>query len=160
MNSSFHPLINRFAAVLCLTVMTVSVLFATDNITKVEEANLALGVWISDNGNEKFEIYKKGDLYYGKIVWVKYDTLHGGDKLVDTMNPDPEKRDDSIVGLEILSGFKYKGKGVWTAGRVYDPGSGKTYKCRIKVYGDTAEVRGYILVPLLGRTETAHRVKY
>jgi uncharacterized protein (DUF2147 family) len=117
----------------------------------------ALGTWISNNGNEKFEIYRKGDKFCGRIIWTKHDEKTGME-LLDEHNPDPEKREQPIVGLEILYDFVYRGNGVYAHGRVYDPGSGKTYKCKIKVDGNTAKVRGYILMPLLGRTETAHRV--
>lgn len=117
----------------------------------------AVGVWLSGNGKEKFEIYRKGDQYFGKIIWTSYNRLHG-DSLKDLKNPDPEKRNRSIIGLEILSGFEYKGDGQYSSGRVYDPGSGNSYKCRIRVEGDVAQVRGYILMPLIGRTETARRI--
>ena len=122
-----------------------------------EEETVAMGTWISDNGNEKFEIYKRGDKYYGKIVWTNHKERLGF-ALLDEHNPDPSKRDKPIIGLEILTDFVYKGKGVYTHGKVYDPGSGHTYKCKIKAEGNTAKVRGYIFVPLLGRTETAHRI--
>ncbi len=116
-----------------------------------------MGLWISNNGKEKFEIYKKGGHYYGKIVWTSYKTLHEG-TLLDLKNPDPVKRDHSIIGLEILTGFQYKGGGTYVSGNVYDPGSGNTYKCRIRVEGNTARVRGYVLMPLFGRTAIVHRI--
>lgn len=117
-----------------------------------------LGIWMSNNGKEKFEIFRRGDEYFGRLIWTSYDTLHDA-TLRDLKNPDPEKRDQSIIGLEILHNFRYKGRGEYVSGHVYDPGSGNSYKCRIRVDGDTAAVRGYILIPLLGRTETAHRIE-
>lgn len=117
----------------------------------------AVGVWISNNGNEKFEIFRRDDKFYGKLIWMKH-VAETGQQLFDINNPDPELRDRKVVGLELLYDFSYKGKGTYSNGKVYDPSSGNTYKCRIRVEGNTAKVRGYILVPLLGRTETAHRV--
>ena len=38
---------------------------------------------------------------------------------------------------------------------VYDPDSGKTYKCKLKLIDhNTLEIRGYIGISLLGRSET------
>lgn len=131
-------------------------LFAGDKTKDAVDPSAVLGVWMGDNGQERFEIYEKDGLYFGKIVWTAYDDLNGHG-LKDMKNPDETKRDSSIIGLDILLGFKYKGNGHFIQGKVYDPGSGKTYKCKIKVDGDRAEVRGYILVPMLGRTEVAYR---
>ena len=137
---------------------------ANDNVkseSEVTDGTEVLGIWEGDNHQERFEIYKKGDLYYGKIVWTAYEDIKGieGRGLLDLNNPDTTKRDQSLIGLEILLDFKYKGNGVYSSGKVYDPGSGNTYKCKIKVDGDFAKIRGYILMPLLGRTETAFRIK-
>lgn len=130
---------------------------ASDDEERVALESQYLGVWMGDNGKERFEIYKKGDKYFGKIIWTSYDDLNGNG-LLDSKNPDPTKRNKSIIGLDILLDFELNKNGT-LSGRVYDPGSGNTYKCKIKLEGDRAEVRGYILIPLLGRTEVAYRVK-
>ncbi len=131
-------------------------LMAQDNDSNLDRAEDYLGVWISDNTEEHFEMYEKDGAYYGKIIWVSYSDLDGK-SLHDHKNPDPELRKREIVGMEMLLGFRYKGNGVFDQGHVYDPGSGNTYKCRVKVEGNTAKIRGYIGIPLLGRTELAHR---
>ena len=156
MNRKFYTSSVRLATLFCLLLLT-QFGFASDNENKSALEEQYLGVWMGDNGEERFEIYKKGDKYFGKIIWTAYDDLHG-QGLVDSKNPDPEKRTQSLIGLDILLDFELNNNGVLN-GRVYDPGSGNTYKCRIKLEGDKAEVRGYILVPLLGRTEIAYRVK-
>jgi uncharacterized protein (DUF2147 family) len=57
-----------------------------------------------------------------------------------------------------LDGFDYAGEGKWKNGRVYDPNSGKTYKCKLTLVDEnTLELRGYIGISLLGRTETWSR---
>jgi uncharacterized protein (DUF2147 family) len=54
-----------------------------------------------------------------------------------------------------MDGFTYSGEGKWKSGRIYDPNSGKTYKCKVTpVNENTLELRGYIGFSLLGRTET------
>ena len=78
----------------------------------------------------------------------------------DELNPDPELRDRLLLGLTIMDGFTFAGDGKWKSGRIYDPNSGKTYKCKLTlVDANTLELRGYIGISLLGRTETWTRRK-
>jgi uncharacterized protein (DUF2147 family) len=42
---------------------------------------------------------------------------------------------------------------VWRGGVIYDPASGNTYSCQARLDGaDRLELRGYVGIPLLGRT--------
>ncbi len=67
-------------------------------------------------------------------------------------------RDRLLVGLEIFNGFSYDGDGEWSGGSIYDPNSGKTYSCKLKLVDhDTLKVRGFIGISLIGRTETWKR---
>jgi uncharacterized protein (DUF2147 family) len=62
------------------------------------------------------------------------------------------------LGLIILRDFKHD-DGEWTGGRIYDPQNGKDYKCFMKLKDNkTLNVRGYIGISLLGRTEVWTRV--
>ncbi len=151
-------LYRKLTLVICLILFTATITIAGGEGTEIDDPTDMLGVWMGDNEEERFEIYKKGDLYFGKMLWTVYDDLNGNG-LLDGKNPNPEKRDQSIIGMDIFIGFQYKGNGNFVGGKVYDPGSGKTYSCKIKIKGDTAEVRGYILIPLLGRTEIAFKYK-
>lgn len=67
------------------------------------------------------------------------------------------RKDQAIVGLTIVSGLKREGDAmVWSGGEILDPDSGKVYKSKatLKDGGRKLEVRGYIGVPLLGRSQT------
>jgi uncharacterized protein (DUF2147 family) len=59
-----------------------------------------------------------------------------------------------LVGMEILSGLKKTGD-LYTGGYILDPDEGEIYKVEIrpKDGGNTLDVRGYIGIPLLGRTQ-------
>ncbi len=115
------------------------------------------GLWQSEEGLVRFEVFKRGDQYFGKLAWIK-KVVEDGEVFLDTKNPNPELRDRPVLGLEVLSGFRYKGNGLFGNGSIYDPESGHTYKCRMKVLGDgSAKVRGYIGIPLLGRTVMVYR---
>ena len=122
-----------------------------------------LGLWNTqpeEYGYARVEVTKQNDRYHGKIVWLSEpdfpsddDGGMGGLPKVDRENPEPGLRDRSIVGLRLLEDFGYAGKSQWKGGTIYDPANGKTYKCNIKLQPDgTLKVRGYIGVPLLGRT--------
>jgi uncharacterized protein (DUF2147 family) len=73
---------------------------------------------------------------------------------LDIYNPDPEKRNRSLCGLEIGSGFVPRSPLEAGNGTLYDPKSGKTYHGQIKLDGTKLELRGYIGFPLFGETQT------
>ncbi len=112
-----------------------------------------LGKWLTDKGTSLVEVYQCGDAYCGKIVWLK-EPLREGKEKTDDKNPDESLRSRKLVGLEILTGLKYKGDGKWEGGKIYDPESGKTYKCKAWMEGENLKFRGFIGFSLLGRTTT------
>lgn len=113
-----------------------------------------VGTWLTaGDDNAKVEIFKSGSKYYGKIVWLE-NPIRNGKKALDVNNPNASKRDNPIIGLQIISGFEYNADdNIWEDGKIYDPKSGKTYNCNIKKEGNKLKVRGYIGFSLLGRTE-------
>jgi len=66
-----------------------------------------------------------------------------------------ELKDQPIIGLTLLSGLKKDGD-EYTGGQIIDPSSGKVYKSKLTVVedGQKLNVRGYIGMPMLGRTQT------
>lgn len=112
-----------------------------------------IGTYWSPEKDGKIEIYKVGEKYYGKIIWSQNPRK-------DDKNPDASLRDRDLVGTTFLNDFVYDGDNTWTNGTIYDPKSGKTYDCKItlKENGDL-NVRGYVGISLLGRTETFTRIK-
>jgi uncharacterized protein (DUF2147 family) len=118
------------------------------------KADEIVGYWQTKGKNPaKIQIYKTGDRYNGKIVWLKEATENGVPK-TDKKNPDKARQSRPIIGTEILTGFRFDGDDEWEDGKIYDPESGKTYSCYISLKDkSTLKVRGYIGVSLLGRTE-------
>lgn len=117
------------------------------------------GVWLTA-GKEpaKIQIYKSGEKFYGKIIWLKNSTDNGKQKF-DINNPDKVKRNNLIIGLIMLTGLKFDGDDEWRGGDIYDPESGKTYSSYLYLKDkNTLRVRGYVGISLLGRTETWTRV--
>ena len=118
-----------------------------------------IGKWKLEDGTAIVEVYKSGDVYNGKIVWLSEPTEEDGTPAKDTNNPDPKLRSREIFGLNMLHGLKKDGS-KYAGGKIYDPGNGKTYNCSMQVSGDVLKVRGSLDARgLLGRTMDWFRVK-
>lgn len=100
------------------------------------------------------EISEKNGKMYGKVVEIltdkkdaKCDKCSGADK------------GKPVKGLTIIKGLKKDGS-EYSGGTITDPSSGKEYKCVIKLNGtEKLDVRGYVGIQALGRTQTWVRVK-
>lgn len=118
-----------------------------------------VGKWKLDDGSAIVEVYKQGNVYNGKIVWLQEPTEPDGTPAVDSKNPDVKLRKRQLIGLNMLSGLTKNGTD-YTGGSIYDPGNGKTYNCSMKVEGDVLHVRGSLdKKGLIGRTMDWYRVK-
>jgi len=143
-----------FAAILSLDVMS-----AFAQSAKPTEADLLLGVWETGNGKARVKIDKAGEIYTGKVVWLREPNNEEGKPKVDKNNPDEALRSKPLLGYKLLQNFTFSGDKVWENGTIYDPESGSTYSCTITMTDDnTLDVRGYIGVTLFGRTDTWKRV--
>jgi uncharacterized protein (DUF2147 family) len=119
------------------------------------KADDIIGIWLT-GGKEpaKIQLYKSGEKYYGKIIWLKNPTESGKQRM-DVNNPDKSKRSNPIIGLVMLTGFKFNGDNEWKGGDIYDPESGNTYSSYLYLKDkNTLKVRGYVGISLFGRTET------
>ena len=123
-----------------------------------QEPSSIIGVWrtYDDDTNKPaalVEIAQKDGVYVGVIQ-----------KILDSSAPlTCEKCTDGrkgkpVVGMEILSGLKKSGDS-YIDGRILDPDDGEIYRTEIKLKerGNKLDVRGYIGIPLLGRTQTWER---
>jgi len=119
-----------------------------------------IGKWKLEDGSAIVEVYKNGDSFNGKIVWLQNPTEADGSPAVDSNNPDKALRSRQLIGLNMLSGLKKTGS-EYSGGKIYDPGNGKTYNCSMKVEGDVLKVRGSLdKKGLIGTTMDSFRVKY
>lgn len=71
-----------------------------------------------------------------------------------------ERKGKKIIGMTIAKGLKQNGH-KYESGEILDPENGKTYKCKMTLdeTGNNLEVRGFIGISLLGRSQTWHRVE-
>jgi uncharacterized protein (DUF2147 family) len=110
-----------------------------------------LGTWFNTDKSAKIEIFKNGSEFIGKIIWLEQEEKNP-QTILDSENSDPVLRKRPIMGLTILQGLKY-GDGIWKNGKIYDPESGKTYSCELKLRDkNVLEVKGYLGFSWVGRT--------
>jgi len=134
---------------LILSVFLIPNLFA-------QNADKILGYWLTQDGDSQVKIFKATNgKYYGEIKWLKTPNEEDGTPKLDDNNPDPELQKKTVLGLQILKGFKFDNDDKeWVDGTIYDPKNGKTYKCFMWFEeGDdvTLHVKGFIGISLIGR---------
>jgi len=125
-------------------------------------ATSPVGVWKTiddETGKEKslVRITEQNGALVGKI-----------EKLLNPAEPNPkcdkctdERKDQPVVGLTIIRNVKKSDEGQWEGGDILDPNNGKVYKVRLRPEdgGKKLTVRGYIGMPMLGRSQTWVRVE-
>ena len=149
---------------LFLGILTALFLFPALNSFAQVKADDLLGVYWNKEKDAHIKIYKEGDKFFGKIIWLKnpIDEETGKPKL-DKHNKDEKLKSRPVLGMLVLKDFVFDGDDEWEDGTIYDPKSGKTYSCYMEFPDednkDRLKVRGYIGVSLLGRTDYWERVK-
>lgn len=122
------------------------------------QAQTVTGKWKTiddETGKAKsiVEITENNGKIYGKVIEILTDKKDARcDKCPGADKGKP------IKGLTIIKGLKKDGSS-YAGGTITDPGSGKEYKCAIKLNGaNKLDVRGYVGIQALGRTQTWIRV--
>lgn len=93
--------------------------------TAAEAAAPVTGRWVTQSKDGVVEIYECGATICGKLAKFLVPPPNGiGQK--DINNPDKALRNRTLLGMDILTGFKAAGS-EWK-GQIYDPKSGKTYR--------------------------------
>lgn len=116
-------------------------------------ANALTGNWMTEKKGVIIRIYECGDQLCGRTIWLKKPNWKDGSPRLDSENPDPALRSRPWCGIEVVTGLKKKKDGVWEGGKVYDPKSGSSYDFDLKTSGAGLKARGYLKVPLLGKTD-------
>lgn len=113
------------------------------------------GLWLTEKKGVVVDLYECGanGALCGRTVWLKKMTYKNGSPRLDAKNPDPALRDRHWCGIQVISGVKPAGDGEWRRGEVYDPKTGETFDFDIEQTSAGLKVRGYLGVPLLGKSE-------
>jgi uncharacterized protein (DUF2147 family) len=123
------------------------------------------GLWKTIDDKTKSEralvrITEAGGVFTGRI-----EKLLAADTKPDAKceKCEDDRKDKAIVGLDIVRGVKKHSSDeeLWDGGTILDANEGKVYKVRLKPIdgGKQMEVRGYVGMPMLGRTQTWIRVE-
>jgi len=122
------------------------------------EAPTPAGLWqtVSDKTGQPAGLVRVVEVdgeYLGTVVAVFSPPRPDANPLCTLCEGD--LKDKPVVGMTILRGVRRSGDG-YSTGRILDPDEGQFYKCRIALLDDgrKLEVRGYIGIPLLGRSQT------
>lgn len=114
--------------------------------TVASAATPADGLWRAETGGGVIELHECGDALCGRLS--DSSGLRANPLIKDNANPKLELRDRLIHGMDILHGFK-GGPTEWTNGRIYNPGSGKTYTGSLKLLDpDHIKLSGCLVYPL------------
>ncbi|GAB3903472.1 DUF2147 domain-containing protein [Larkinella knui] len=119
-----------------------------------------VGTWLNGTKRGHIQIYKKGEHYFGKLVWLREPTDPStGKPKTDLKNNQSALRSRPLLGMDVMQGFVFDGGKVWEDGHIYNPEDGKEYNCKMTLKNpNTLDVRGYVGISLLGKTQTWTRV--
>lgn len=116
------------------------------------------GLWKSiddKTGKPKalIRITETGGELSGKIEKLFLDENEDKNPKCDKCNG--QNKDQPVIGMTILFGLKKDGD-EYNGGKILDPANGKLYSSKIAVidHNKKLNVRGYIGVPFMGRTQT------
>ncbi len=92
-----------------------------------------------------------GGVLEGRVVRILPRPGHPLDARCDECSG--ARKGQPVTGMVILWGMKQDGD-EYDGGQILDPHNGRTYRCKMKVKGNTLEVRGYLGFSLFGRSQT------
>lgn len=114
----------------------------------------ATGYWLTENKRAVIHTQECDQGLCGTIYWI----IDGG-LTKDVNNPDESMRTRPMCGLQILWGFKKDGDTDWEDGKIYKADDGDTYSANITLKDqDTLGLRGYVGIPLFGKSQVWSRV--
>jgi uncharacterized protein (DUF2147 family) len=139
---------------------------STINATSLESVNSPIGYWktIDDVTGQPKSVLKirqidNGSLY-GQVIKIFPRPQHNQNEICEACTG--ERHRQRIVGMVIMEDLKQNAddQSVWDGGKILDPLNGKVYHCYLQVSknGQELHLRGYIGVPLFGRSQTWIRV--
>lgn len=117
------------------------------------------GVWYNiddEDGKPKSHILlkKENNAITGTVI-----KLLPSAKTTVCENCKGDKKNKSLIGMEILWGMKKQSDGSYSGGEILNPKNGKVYSCNMRLTdNNTLEVRGYLGLSIVGKTQLWKRV--
>jgi uncharacterized protein (DUF2147 family) len=141
-----------------LPAIVVLVLLNLVSHAQVKPEDRIKGIWLTEEKDGKIEIFRTGNTYTGRLVWGNSVLDRNGNPKRDVNNPDPKLKSRTLQGMVMLTGLVYE-DGKWQEGKIYNGLTGKSYSVVITLKGNTLFLRGYIGLPLLGKTTVWQRIE-
>ncbi len=142
------------------SILLVIVTLFTANLAFSEDPSV-IGKWVSvddETGQRQsiVELYQKDGELRGKLL----ELLIPEDKGSVCSKCKGDLKNHPIEGMEIIWGLTLK-DGVWQGGQILDPSRGRAYRAKISLQDnpDLLDVRGFMGIAALGRTQTWQRVE-
>lgn len=136
--------------------LAATALLLTAGLADASSRDAVFGCWLAENGDSVLHVKAKGDGLVGEIAALDDPVYKPGDvegmdgkPRLDDLNPDEAKRTMPLLGMEVLEDFQFDDG--WE-GKIYDPGSGKTYDATVAVEDGKLALHGYLGFSWLGRT--------
>lgn len=143
-------------AFICTAFIAIGLLFAAQ--TYAADAT-PVGTWtqVDDATGKPKSIIEITQLPNGTLQGVVKQVLfssQGTHPICDKCSGD--RHNQPVDGMVIMWNVKADGANNWDGGQILDPAKGKTYKVKLSLAddGQKLDVRGYIGMPMLGRTQT------
>jgi uncharacterized protein (DUF2147 family) len=123
----------------------------------VEAREAVYGIWASSG--TMIEVQAAGESLSARIVALKNPNWREKDEQgevgrpkTDLHNPDASQQQVPLLGLEMLSDYRYR-KGKWR-GTLYLPSNGSRWKSTLRVKNGELLIRGYVGLAIFGKTQT------
>jgi uncharacterized protein (DUF2147 family) len=96
-------------------------------------------------------IYEENGAFFGKIE----SGLKAGDAKEHCDLCTDDRKGKPVIGLVVMRSMKKQGD-EYGGGDILDPDTGKVYRCKLQLLeqGKKLLVRGYMIAPILGRSQT------
>jgi uncharacterized protein (DUF2147 family) len=123
-----------------------------------------VGVWKTIDDKTKTERAQIRISETGGVLTGRIEKLLAADAKQDAVcdKCSDDRKGKPLVGLDVLRGVKKAEEAnLWDGGTILDAAEGKVYKVRLQTAdgGKKLEVRGFVGMPMLGRTQTWIRVE-
>jgi uncharacterized protein (DUF2147 family) len=150
-----EPMAALFRSI-CAALILASVVVVPTRVGAEDPSPLGLWTTIDDDSHKPravVEISEHDGVLSGQVVRLFRDPAE---------DPDPRCEDcagtrhnQRVLGMTILWNMRRHGE-TWEGGEILDPEDGSIYRCKLHPVGDGGrlEVRGFIGISLLGRTQT------
>jgi uncharacterized protein (DUF2147 family) len=130
------------------------------SFAQASSPDLIVGVWESEDGNLKLEMFNAGESYAARVLYGKLLVEADGKTFKkDTLNPNPTLRSRSLERAVLVTDLKWDAQDRrWEGGNFYSGATGQTVSAQATLESGNLELRAYRGTPMLGRTMVLRRV--